>query len=122
MPVYSKDYPTSFGNVRAAVITLVGPASYTQYTAPSTGGQDVQVGPESGLKVIDWISPRAITQDGLHEAVVQQIESDTVNGVSLGNAKFILKWYVVTTGAQVAGAVDLSAVGKTVRFLLIGAK
>ena len=120
MPPLTKDYPTSFGNVRASVFTVVGPASYTQYTAPTTGGQDVEIGPNSGVKVIDWISPIATSSDGLHYAQVVQIEASTVNGVSLGRTKFVLNWYVIATGSEVAGAVDLSTT--TVTLFVLGQK
>ncbi len=113
-------YPTSFGNRRASVFTITGPASYTQYTAPTTGGQDVQVGPPSGVQSVDWISPSAISSDGLHRADVVQVEASSVNGVSVANTQVILKWYVVATGSEVANAVDLSTT--TVTFFILGPK
>jgi len=114
-------YPTSFGDKRVTIIETVGPASYTQYTAPSTGGQDIQVDPAGGVKTIDW-AMGSVSADGLHRAEVVQIEASTLRGVSLGATQLVLKWYVVATGAEVAGAVDLSAAGKTVSILVIGPK
>lgn len=121
MPLLSKDYPTSWGNVRASIVAMVGPASYTQYTAPTTGGQDVQASPAAGVKTIDWAAG-SVTRDGLHRAEVVQIEASSVNGVTLANSRLVLKWYVVSTGAEVAGGVNLSAAAKTIRLLIIGPK
>ena len=115
-------FPDSWGAKRVTVITTVGPASYTQYTAPTTGGQDVNVLPQGGVKTVDWAAG-SVSADGLHRAEVVQIEAGPVLGnPALADARLVLKWYVVATGAEVAGAVDLSAVGKTVRILVVGPK
>lgn len=112
-------YPDSFGAKRASIFPVNGPASYTQYTAPSTGGQDVVVSGPSGMKMVDFVQG-AVTTDGVHRAEVVQYEAATVNGVPVANAQIVLKWYVVATGAEVAGAVDLST--KTVYLLAFGQK
>jgi len=112
-------YPDSWGAKRASVAEINGPASYTQYTAPTTGGQDVRVGPTFGIKTCDF-AVGGVTTDGLHRAEVVQIEAASVNGVTLANAQLVLKWYVVATGSEVAGAVDLSA--KVVRLFAVGPK
>jgi len=112
-------FPTSFGNKRVSIFETVGPASYTQYTAPSTGGQTLQGLPDAGVKIIDQ-AYGAVSADGLHRAEVVQIEQSTVGGVAVGDTQIRLKWYVVATGAEVAAMVDLSTVGKTVRILVIG--
>lgn len=114
-------FPDSWGAKRVTVIETVGPASYTQYTAPSTGGQEVQVNPAGGVKAVDWAAG-SVSADGVHRAEVVQIEASSVNGVTLGETQLILKWYVVSTGAEVGAGVDLSAVGKTVRILVVGPK
>ncbi len=112
-------YPTSWGSSRASVFSHVGPASYTQYVAPTTGGDIVTIGPESGVKVGDFIVG-AVSADGLYRAEVVQLTSGSVNGQTLGNAVAILKWYVVATGAEVAALFNLS--GVTVYLLAIGPK
>lgn len=112
-------YPTSFGSSRASVFPINGPASYTQYTAPATGGQVVTLQGPSGVKVADFVIG-AVTTDGLHRAEVVQIEAASVNGQTLANAAVRLKWYVVATGAEVAGAVNLSS--KVVYLFVLGAK
>jgi len=110
-------YPAAWGNRRASVFPVTGPASYSAYTAPSTGGQDVNVLPQAGLKTADF-ALGAVSTDGVHRAEVVQIEASTVGGVSLSRTRLVLKWYVVSTGAEVAGGVDLST--KTVNVLVIG--
>jgi len=114
-------FPDSWGSHRATVIETVGPASYTQYTAPTTGGQDVNVLPQGGVKTVDWAAG-SVSADGLHRAEVVQIEASPVLGQTLANSRLVLKWYVVATGAEVAGGVDLSAAGKKVRILVVGPK
>lgn len=101
-------YPDSFGAKRASVFPVAGPASYAQYTAPTTGGQDVQVSGPSGLKMVDYVMG-GISGSGLYRAEVVHIEASTLNGVPVADSKIVLKWYVVSTGAQVTGAVNLSA-------------
>lgn len=101
-------YPDSFGAKRASVFPVAGPASYAQYTAPTTGGQDVQVSGPSGLKMVDYCLG-GITVSGLYRVEVVQIEASTLNGVPVAGSQIVLKWSVVATGAQVAGAVNLSA-------------
>lgn len=118
MPSPLSGYPCSIGSKLITVVSMVGPASYTQYTAPTTGGQDVQGAPY-GVKVID-VAFGGVTADGLHRAEVVQLESSTVNGLSVGNTRLVLKWYVVATGAEVAGGVDLSTAAKTIRLTIIG--
>lgn len=112
-------YPTSWGSSRASVFPVNGPASYTQYTAPTTGGQQIVLNGPSGIKVFDFVIG-AVTTDGLHRAEVVAYIAGSVNGVTLQRAAVILKWYVVATGAEVAGAVNLSA--KVVYLLAIGPK
>lgn len=112
-------YPTSFGNVRASVFPINGPASYTQYTAPTTGGQLVTLMGPSGVKCADF-AIGAVTTDGLHRAEVVQVEEGNVMGQTLAKAAIRLKWYVVATGSEVAGAVNLST--KVVNLLVFGPK
>lgn len=119
MPALRKTYPTSFGDKRASVMTLVGPASYTQFTAPSTGGQDVQAEPQSGVKVVDYAQGGS-SDDGTHRVEVVHYEASLVRGVSVADTAFVVKWYVIATGAEVGAGVDMS--GQTVRLLVIGEK
>ena len=112
-------FPDAWGSKQIGGFTIAGPASYTQYTAPSTGGQDVQALPEAGVKTV-FFAWGMVSEDGTHRAEVVQIEASTVGGVSLGETRLVLKWYVVASGAEVAAAFDLS--GQTARILLVGDK
>ena len=100
-------YPDSFGAKRSSIFPVTGPASYAQYTAPSTGGQDVQVSGPSGLKMVDYVQG-GVTQSGLYRVEVVQYEASTLNGVPVASSQIVLKWYVVATGAEVAALTDLS--------------
>jgi hypothetical protein len=112
-------YPAPWGSQLASVFPVNGPSSYTQYTAPTTGGQSVTLQGPSGVKIADFVVG-AVTTDGLHRAEVVQYIAGTVSGRSLARAAVILKWYVVAGGAEVAGGVNLSA--KVVNLLVIGPK
>lgn len=109
-------YPTSWGNKRASVVVITGPASYTQYTAPTTGGQLIDSVP-NGVKGVDF-AIGSVSSDGLHRAEVVAITSGPAYGQTVARCGVILKWYVVATGAEVAGGVDLST--KTIDLLLVG--
>lgn len=100
-------YPQPVGAKLHGQADITGPASYTQYTAPTTGGQDVESLANFGVKYIDQ-AYGAVSEDGTHRAEVVQIEASTVLGVSLARSLLILKWYVVAGGAEVAGSFDLS--------------
>jgi len=110
-------YPTSWGNKRASVFPVTGPTSYTQYTAPTTGGQDVQLHPTAGIKFADF-ALGGISTDGLHRAEVVQIEPSSLGGLTVPGSRLVLKWYVVAGGAEVAGGVNLST--KTVNIFAVG--
>ncbi len=111
-------YPDSWGAQRASVFPVTGPASYAGFTAPSTGGQVVQVSGPSGVKTVDF-AVGAVSTDGLYRAEVVEILGSTLNGVPVARSAIRLKWYVLSTGAE-AGALDLS--GVTVYILVIGPK
>lgn len=109
-------YPTSIGNKAMSVFPVAGPAVYAQYTAPSTGGQDVQTSP-FGVKTIDKVIG-GITTDGLYQVIPAYVEASTLAGRSLGLTQVVLKWYVLATGLEAGVGVDLS--GSTVNLLVIG--
>lgn len=120
-------YPDAFGSKRAAVIPHRGPSSYTQITpgaapALATGGDTVSAS-EAGMKFIDFVA------GGLTDSGTYRVEAipTTVSGVVaepgriMGvKATYRLRWVVVATGAEVAGAVDLDA--EIVRLFVIGPK
>jgi hypothetical protein len=111
-------YPSSWGAARVSIFPVVGPTSYTQYTAPTTGGQDVSAS-KAGLKTFDLVIG-GVSRDGLHRAEVVNYDPGTVGGITLSNAVCVLKWYVVATGAEAAAMANLSAA--VVDLLAIGPK
>jgi hypothetical protein len=110
-------FPTSWGNKKATVMRVTGPSSYTQYTAPSTGGQDVKLQPTGGVKFADF-AIGSVSDDGTHRVEVVQIEPSSVGGITVPKTQLVLKWYVVATGSEAAGAADLD--GQTVSILVVG--
>ena len=112
-------YPTPWGASLVGISTITGPASYTQFTAPSTGGQDVLSLPEAGPKTVD-IALGGPSADSTHYVRVVRIEAGPVSGGTLARARIVLKWYVMATDAEVAAAFDLS--GQTVEILVVGPK
>lgn len=112
-------FPDAWGSKRVSVFPVTGPSSYAQYTAPSTGGQDVNLLPQAGIKIADF-AVGGVSRSGLYRAEVVQIEAGPVNGQTVAGARLVLKWYVVATGSQVAGAVDLDA--EIVDIFVIGPK
>jgi len=112
-------YPDAWGNKRVSVFPVTGPASYAQYTAPTTGGQDVRVMPAAGVKSVDF-AVGAVSTDGVHRAEVVQIEAASYNGLTMPRMQLVLKWYVVSTGAEVGAGVNLST--KTVYVWVVGEK
>jgi len=107
------DFPQSFGSKRAQIALLTGPASYTQVTtgAPPTGGQAL-VATNFGLKWIDYAFS-GVSDDGQYEVVFSPATSS-----NLSPGTWTAIWKVAHTGAEVAGATNLSA--RTVRVFLIG--
>jgi hypothetical protein len=102
-------YPISVGGKRVAMAPngISGPASYTQVSNPTTGGQMVSAA-AFGLKYLDYVNGGS---NGTHSVVA------TLS--SVGPATSVqLKWIVVATGAEAAASADLSA--STVSVLALG--
>lgn len=112
-------YPTSIGNKVLSVFPHTGPASYTQMTTnPVAGGDTVTFANEAGMKFADKLHGGK-TDSGLYSIEVFLPAANPSTKLSAAPAKTaVLRWVVVATGAQVAGAVDLSA--EIVRLEAIG--
>lgn len=110
-------FPDSWGGSKVSVFPVTGPVSYAQYTAPTTGGQDVPIQPSAGIKFADF-ALGSVSTDGVHRAEVVQIEPSSIGGLTVPGTRLVLKWYVVATGAEVANAVNLST--KTVYIFAVG--
>lgn len=107
------DFPSPPGNKNMSIHNVTGPTSYTQVTpgSPPTGGQTVNAS-DLGLVSIEWVDVSA-SDDGTYTCV-PIIPSNPNKGAS----SIILLWVTSATGAQVAGAVNLSA--RTVRLAASG--
>ena len=107
------DYPAPPGNKRMTVATVSGPTSYTQVTtgSPPTGGQVLKAS-DIGLVDFDHAFP-GMSDDGQFTAwpIFDKNPQIAANQVRL-------LWKVTATGAQVAGATNLSA--RTVRICGFG--
>jgi hypothetical protein len=104
-------YPVTIGAKRLALLPNghAGPTSYTQMTTGPLAGGDVVNARDFGLKFIENIDG-GITADGLFR--VEPVQP-------VGPATSVsLRWTVVSTGAQVAGAFNLS--GSTINMVAIG--
>jgi hypothetical protein len=107
-------YPKIPGDSLWSVVDVTGPTSYTVITtgSPPTGGQ-LLAPADCGLQSIDWVQSLG-SDDGQYDIVC------VPGPFSAGNplAGVRLQWIISATGAQVAGAVNLSS--RTVRLLVIG--
>ena len=101
-PAAFPGYPTTLGSKRLALLPnrRPGPSAYTQVTTGPLAGGDVVNAVDFGFKFIENIDG-GITSDGLFR--VEPIMADAPA------KSVILRWTVVATGAQVAGAFNLSA-------------
>lgn len=95
--------PEKVGQREILVVNGTGPASYSQ-----TNGDAILLPP--GL-YIDWVPSGGLTVSKTY--YVRAYPS------ALGQrSAWTLKWYVTSTAAEVAGAVNLSA--ESVQFIMIG--
>lgn len=113
-----KGYTDVWGKHGAAIYDHTGPASYSQWTAPNTGGEVVTPQP-FGLRNIDIVIPIGFTVSGNYF-----VEAKMTAGAGGNLTKAILVWFAVTlpsgvlTLTQVAASTNLSA--ETIRLLVIG--
>lgn len=103
------------GRSKWNMVDHYGPTSYT------TGGevwpqQSVYGGPNSvGLSNLQWVNG-GTTEDGLYRIV--PIFGGTAGNPAPTKGSIKLKWYVISTGLEVAAAVNLSA--SVIRLLAVG--
>jgi len=107
----------AWGDRPYAIIDFAGPSSYTQVTtgSPPTGGQAIvpsNFGLSAGLEGIFMVGA---STSGTYGVIAFQA---TGYNQGQGNATWALMWFTLATGAQVAGATNLS--GETVRLVGFG--
>jgi hypothetical protein len=113
------DFPDSFGAHRGSVFAHRGPASYTQLTTGPLAGGDTVTAAEAGLKYVDAVHSVGLSDSGTYRVEgVAPVGNPSTNKQAAHASSWKLRWTVVATGAQVAGAVDLSA--ETIRLTAIG--
>jgi hypothetical protein len=114
------EYPQPFGAKKASVFYHAGPASYTQMTAGPVAGGDTCTPEEAGLNRFECVVPVGLSDSGTYRVEgVAPAANPSNNRVAAGTcATWVLRWVVVATGAQAAGALDLSA--ERVRLFALG--
>ena len=110
----------AWGDRPYAIVDLAGPSSYTQVTngtapAQPTGGQAVTPSTFGLVAGLEGIFQVGGSTSGTY--IVQAFQATGYNQ-GYGNPTWILRWIVAATGAEVAGAVNLS--GETVRLVAFG--
>lgn len=112
-----ESFPCPPGNIPWSMLDIKGPTSYTQVSNASptpTGGQAVSIA-QLGLSVsVIWACATG-SDDGQYTAHCLLSPYNDLQGSLVG---IVLKWIVTATGAEVAGATNLSS--RTVRILAIG--
>jgi hypothetical protein len=105
-------YPQSEGGKIGSVLPISGPTSYTQVTpaSPPTGGQSIKAS-QFGMKFFDHVEG-GLSDDGQYIAFV------SLNGSPGKATTATVLWTIAHTGAEVTGAVNLSA--RSVAFRAIG--
>lgn len=106
-------FPQGLGDRYFSILDHKGPAAYAQIVVatPPTGG-DVLTAAECGLKFIDAVNG-GISDDGQFA-----VEATPTVGGGGEVTQARLLWSVAATGAQVAGATNLSA--RTIRLEVWG--
>lgn len=109
-----KGYPDPIGGrSRLWIGDHTGPSSYTQWSAPSTGGDVLKAQP-LGLSSINFVAATGISVSGTY-----YVEAKLAAGSGSSPTSAILVWYLVSTpGTQATGATDLS--GESVRLMAVG--
>jgi hypothetical protein len=103
---YLPGYPAVPGNKKFAVIDVYGPTSYTQVGAanPITGGQAL-FAKQFGLNKIE-----AVFIMGAGGGLYTAVPHTTAQNPAIAANKITLQWVLSVSGAEVAGATNLSAV------------
>ena len=116
VPQYSarKGYPDPIGGrSRLWLGDVGGPASYTQWTAPNTGG-DVVNARYMGLSSINFIAATGLSESGTYYV---EAKLSVAGGASPMTA--ILVWFLASSpGTQASAATNLS--GESIALMAIG--
>lgn len=113
----SSSYPQVPGAKPQSLFNITGPASYTAVTPGTTptGGQTLQA-KDIGLTNLSTVTCFTDNTGAYGARAIWPVQLTAVPPTA--NTSVILQWFVLATGAEVAGAVDLST--KTLRALATG--
>lgn len=105
----SSSFPQAPGARLEVLCNVAGPASYTAVTpgTPPTGGQLVSAKDMGLTEISDGFA--AASDDGTYTATIIVNSQLVPLSAPRGSTSFILQWRVSATGAEVAGATNLSA-------------
>ena len=113
------DYPDSFGAHKGSVFAHAGPSSYVQLSVAPLAGGDVVQAVEAGVTFFDIVIPTGLSDSGTYRVeAVAPVGNPSTNKQAAHARTWLLRWVVVSSGAQVNGEFNLSA--ETVRLLAIG--
>ena len=103
-----------FGDRYVSCVDHFGPASYTQVTTgtPPTGGDSISAA-EFGLKALSMVWADGLSDNGQFNVLCSPGNSNRGEPTT-----WFLEWVTAATGAQVAGATNLSA--RSIRLFAIG--
>ena len=113
----AEGFPKPPGDQPWSVVDIAGPSSYTQLTPANpivTGGQQIS-GATLGLNTSVVFCCALGSDDGTY---IVNVFLKAFNPGQPSYTGVVLQWITAATGAEVAGAVNLSA--RTVRLLAIG--
>lgn len=111
------NYPSAHGPQMASVFPHKGPASYVQIVVATDTG-DRANGSEAGMKYFDYMIG-GLTDSGTFRVECIPPNPSTPN-TGAPNKFYLLRWVVVATNAEVAGAFNLGA--EFVRLFALGPK
>lgn len=111
-------YMNQVGAKLEVIVDHDGPASYANGGTPSTSGEVINAS-DFGLGGFELVQCDHLSQDGLND-VFAQLVNQSAPGDTIGNAvpTARLRWFVTSTGAEVANAVNLST--KSIRLQIRG--
>lgn len=108
-------YPMPMGVRKALVVELGGPSEY------ELGYDEGHVidAQQFGMGFIDGVMPLSESYSGTYLIRPRATTVDAAPSANLGAGRYYyLRWYTISTGAEVADETDLS--GEKVRVLIIG--
>jgi hypothetical protein len=110
-------YPQPVGAKYEMVFDHDGPASYNNTGVTLTSGETINAS-DVGFGGIEYAEADGVSSDGLNYCYIMYLNQSTSGS---GNAlpSFVVRWFVLATGAEVANAVNLSTKSIRIRLRMI---